>query len=107
MARADDEFRDDLFDLNRFVAAQEPVYDQVLSEIRNGRKPAHWIWFVFPQLDGLGSSATARYYAIKSLDEAQSYLNHPVLGAVCVNASRPCWQSTAVRPRRSSAIPTT
>jgi len=71
----------DPFDLGRFVTAQEPVYDRVLSEIRSGRKRTHWMWFIFPQIDGLGSSATARHFAIKRIDEAEAYRQHPVLGA--------------------------
>jgi uncharacterized protein (DUF1810 family) len=67
--------------LDRFTKAQEPVYSNVLSELKNGRKDTHWMWFIFPQIEGLGHSETARFYAIKSLDEAQQYLNHPVLGA--------------------------
>jgi uncharacterized protein (DUF1810 family) len=70
----------DPFDLGRFVQAQEGVYPRALSEIRSGRKTTHWIWFVFPQIDGLGFSSTAKYYAIKSIDEARAYLAHPVLG---------------------------
>jgi uncharacterized protein (DUF1810 family) len=70
----------DPHDLGRFVRAQEGVYAQALAEIRSGRKRTHWMWFVFPQLDGLGSSPTARLYAIKTLDEARAYLDHPVLG---------------------------
>lgn len=68
------------FDLNRFVAAQEPVYAQVLAELRAGAKRSHWMWFVFPQIAGLGFSAMAQRYAIGSLDEARAYLAHPVLG---------------------------
>jgi uncharacterized protein (DUF1810 family) len=71
---------EDPFDLNRFVAAQADDYDRALSEIRAGRKRSHWMWYVFPQLDGLGSSPTARFYAIKNRDEARAYLDHPVLG---------------------------
>ena len=71
---------DDPFDLNRFVAAQADDYGQALSEIRAGRKRSHWMWYIFPQLDGLGSSSTARFYAIKNRDEARAYLDHPVLG---------------------------
>ena len=70
----------DPFDLNRFVEAQEPVYDSVLAELRQGRKTSHWIWFVFPQVDGLGHSAMAQRFAIKSLEEAKTYLDHSVLG---------------------------
>lgn len=66
--------------LNRFVQAQEPDYDQALSEIRAGRKRSHWMWYVFPQFTGLGSSPTSAHYAIKSVQEATAYLDHPVLG---------------------------
>ena len=71
---------DDPFDLARFLDAQRSVYEQAYAELRRGRKTGHWMWFVFPQLDGLGRSPTARRYAIRSLDEARAYLDHPVLG---------------------------
>src|SRR5256886_2588828 len=71
---------DDRYDLTRFVEAQEPVFDRVLAELAAGRKQSHWMWFVFPQLRGLGSSPTARHYAITSLEEARAYLAHEVLG---------------------------
>ena len=67
-------------DLDRFVKAQNPVLTQVHSELRAGAKRTHWMWFVFPQLAGLGRSDTARYYALASLDEARAYLAHPLLG---------------------------
>jgi uncharacterized protein (DUF1810 family) len=67
-------------DLERYVAAQESVYARVLDELRRGRKECHWMWFVFPQLAGLGSSTMSQRYAIASLDEARAYLAHPVLG---------------------------
>ncbi|MGZ5573748.1 MAG: DUF1810 domain-containing protein [Methylobacter sp.] len=70
----------DTFDLNRFTSAQENIYDSVLAELRSGRKRTHWMWYIFPQIDGLGHSATSKRYAIKSLEEARQYLNHPVLG---------------------------
>lgn len=70
----------DVFDLDRFVAAQTEVYDQALDEIRRGAKHTHWIWFIFPQLAGLGHSVMAQRYAIASLAEARAYLEHPVLG---------------------------
>lgn len=70
----------DSHDLNRFVAAQEGVYETALREIRNGRKQGHWMWFIFPQIAGLGRTETSRHYAIKSREEAVAYLNHPVLG---------------------------
>ena len=70
----------DPFGLNRFTKAQESDYLKALSEIRNGKKRSHWMWYIFPQFDGLGSSAISRYYSIKSLAEANAYLSHPVLG---------------------------
>ena len=68
-------------DLEHFVAAQAPVYATVVDELRRGRKTSHWMWFVFPQVEGLGRSELSRRYAIFSLDEARAYLEHPVLGA--------------------------
>ncbi|MFD1610349.1 DUF1810 domain-containing protein [Sphingomonas tabacisoli] len=68
------------FDLDRFVAAQAPVYGQALQELRAGRKRSHWMWFIFPQLRALGRSATAIHYGIGSIEEARAYRVHPVLG---------------------------
>jgi uncharacterized protein (DUF1810 family) len=68
------------FDLDRFVKAQEPVFDNVLEELRSGLKRSHWMWFIFPQPRGLGRSTTARHYGIDGLTEARAYLDHPVLG---------------------------
>ena len=76
----DSQKTDDPYDLNRFVRAQQDDFEQALAEIRSGRKRTHWMWYIFPQLDGLAFSATSKHYAIKSLDEAQAYLEHPVLG---------------------------
>ncbi len=73
-------YRDDPYDLRRFTKAQRNTYDRVLAELRNGKKQTHWMWYIFPQIDGLGHSATSRRYAIKSIEEARQYLNHPVLG---------------------------
>lgn len=70
----------DAHDLRRFVGAQEPVYADVTAELRAGRKRSHWMWFIFPQISGLGRSGTARFYAISSLEEARAYLDHSVLG---------------------------
>ncbi len=70
----------DPHNLTRFVEAQESIYPQALDELRRGRKETHWMWFVFPQLDGLGSSSMAKHYAVRGLDEARAYLDHPVLG---------------------------
>jgi len=72
--------QDDPFDLARFTSAQEAVYDRALAEIRSGDKRSHWMWFIFPQIDGLGFSSTAKHYAIKSPQEARHYLAHQVLG---------------------------
>jgi len=70
----------DPFDFERFVSAQRLVYASVVEELRRGRKTSHWIWFIFPQIAGLGQSAMSQRYAIGSLAEAQAYLEHPILG---------------------------
>ncbi len=70
----------DDFDLERFMAAQAPVYPRVVSELCAGRKQSHWMWFIFPQIEGLGFSAMAQKYAVRSRAEAVAYLEHPVLG---------------------------
>ena len=71
---------DDRFDLNRFVQAQEGVYPRALAELKLGLKRSHWMWFIFPQIAGLGHSETARHFAIASRAEAAAYLTHPILG---------------------------
>ena len=71
---------DDPYDLKRFLSAQEGVYERALAELKSGQKRTHWMWYIFPQFDGLGYSPTAKRYAIKSIEEARQYLNHPVLG---------------------------
>jgi uncharacterized protein (DUF1810 family) len=73
--------RPDPFQLERFVEAQAETFDEALSELRDGAKRSHWMWFVFPQIAGLGQSAMSRRYAIRSLAEAKAYLEHPLLGA--------------------------
>ena len=78
----------DPFNLERFVAAQASLFETVLAELKTGRKQTHWMWFVFPQLRGLGRSSTAQFYGISSLTEARAYLAHPVLGSrleLCTN----------------------
>jgi uncharacterized protein (DUF1810 family) len=77
----------DPFDLARFVAAQADRYEAALAELRRGRKDSHWMWFVFPQFVGLGSSPTAERYSIKSVEEARAYLAHPVLGPRLVDCA--------------------
>lgn len=71
---------DDPFDLQRFIEAQDPIFDKVRAELTNGRKDSHWMWFVFPQLRGLGSSPMAEAFGISSREEAEAYMNHPLLG---------------------------
>ena len=75
-------------DLQRFVDAQSGTYDRALAELRAGRKTGHWMWFVFPQVAGLGRSATARHYAIADLDESRAHRAHPVLGPRLVECAR-------------------
>lgn len=79
---------DDPFDLGRFLSAQEGIYANVIKELKSGRKLTHWMWYVFPQLSGLGTSSTARQYAIRSLEEARCYLQHSVLGARLLECTR-------------------
>ena len=79
--------RPDPFDLSRFTAAQARVYSVALEELRAGLKVSHWMWFIFPQFEGLGRSGTSRRYAIRSEDEARAYLEHPVLGPRLVECS--------------------
>jgi uncharacterized protein (DUF1810 family) len=88
----------DPFHLERFVAAQNNAgtYDEALEELRRGRKTSHWMWFVFPQIAGLGQSSMAWTYAISSLDEAQAYLKHPLLGARLRECARVVAESQAV-----------
>lgn len=80
MHRASDTLGSDPYDLNRFLEAQKEDYAQALSEIQRGRKTSHWMWYIFPQLEGLAFSATSRHYSIKSIEEARAYLDHAVLG---------------------------
>jgi uncharacterized protein (DUF1810 family) len=82
----------DPHDLRRFVEAQEDDYQRALTEVRSGRKRSHWMWYVFPQLDGLGSSSISRRYSIKSLAEAEAYLGHHVLGPRLVECAEAALQ---------------
>lgn len=79
---------EDPFDLARFVQAQDPVIETVLAELKQGRKLTHWMWFVFPQVAGLGASPTAQFFAISGLAEARAYLAHPVLGPRLLTCAR-------------------
>ena len=78
----------DPYHLQRFVDAQNPVFEQVCAELRQGRKVTHWMWFIFPQIKGLGSSPTAIQFAISSLQEAEAYVRHPILGPRLRECSR-------------------
>ena len=78
--RATRDPQDDPLNLRRFVDAQADVYDRALAEVRDGQKRGHWMWFVVPQIGGLGRSATSKYFAIQSIEEARQYLHHPILG---------------------------
>lgn len=89
----------DPHNLNRFVQAQKDDYEQALAEIRNGRKCSHWMWYIFPQFDGLGFSAKSSQYSIKSLVEAEAYMSHPVLGPRLVE----CAEATLGLKGRSAA----
>jgi uncharacterized protein (DUF1810 family) len=91
----------DPFDLERFLEAQSRVLEQVRAELRQGQKRGHWMWFVFPQIRGLGSSPTAAYYAIASRAEAAAYLKHPILGPRLVDCTR---LVLAVKSRTSRQI---
>ncbi|HQQ71779.1 MAG TPA: DUF1810 family protein, partial [Alicycliphilus sp.] len=86
------------FDLQRFIQAQEDVYAQALAELQAGRKRTHWVWYIFPQLQGLGFSAMSQAYAISGADEALAYLEHPVLGARLVE----CVQAMLAHDGRSA-----
>ena len=84
--------------LDRFLAAQQDTYASALQELRAGWKQGHWMWFIFPQIDGLGHSSTARFYAIQNLDEATAYLAHPVLGPRQIE----CCEALLLHPDRSA-----
>lgn len=89
---------DDPHHLDRFVHAQKGVHDRALDELRAGRKTSHWMWFVFPQLAGLGRSATAQHYSLDGVAEARAYLDHPVLGPRLLEAT----DVVAAAPARSA-----
>lgn len=78
----------DPFNLNRFISAQQGIYERVVSELQAGRKASHWMWFIFPQIKGLGFSLTTRKYAIQSTDEAKAYLEHELLGGRLIQCTQ-------------------
>ena len=96
---------DDPFDLQRFLDAQQDVYPQALREIRGGRKSSHWMWFVFPQLRGLGTSETSLRFGIGGPDEARAYLAHPTLGARLVEMAEAVLASGAPSARGLFGFP--
>ena len=83
--------------LDRFLVAQEHSYDTALREIRSGRKRSHWMWYIFPQIAGLGMSYTAQLYAIKDIEEARQYIAHPVLGARLIEISHPVFDAVLAK----------
>jgi uncharacterized protein (DUF1810 family) len=91
----------DRFELERFTRGQEGIFERALGELKGGQKRSHWMWFIFPQIAGLGHSSTSRYYAIKSRGEADAYLNHPVLGPRLVECAEAL---LAIEGRTASAI---
>jgi uncharacterized protein (DUF1810 family) len=93
--------RSDRFNLARFVSAQEDSYDVALAEVTRGRKHSHWMWFIFPQLRGLGRSSTAQFYGIGGAEEARAYLDHPVLGPRLIAVSE---AALAVEGRSATEI---
>jgi uncharacterized protein (DUF1810 family) len=102
MTDASDDFdAADLHNLKRFLEAQERVYTQALSEVRDGRKRSHWMWYIFPQYDGLGFSSTSKRYAIKSIAEAEAYLRHPILGPRLVEC---CEAAISVEGRSAAEV---
>ncbi len=92
---------DDPHNLSRFVEAQENDYSQALSEIKSGRKQSHWMWYIFPQFDGLGYSSTSKQFSIKSIAEAEAYLKHPLLGPRLLEC---CEATLSIEGRSANAI---
>ncbi len=95
----------DPFNLQRFVTAQAPLYATALRELHDGNKRSHWMWFIFPQLRGLGFSSTAQFYGLTSLDEARAYLDHPILGPRLIEATQAAVQAEAPSVRALFGAP--
>jgi uncharacterized protein (DUF1810 family) len=91
----------DRYNLSRFISAQEATYETALAELRSGQKRSHWMWFIFPQIRGLGRTSTSEYYSIKSEEEARQYLSHPILGARLLECAEAVW---ALEGRSASQI---
>ena len=94
-----------MYDLSRFLEAQKNSYDTALREIKAGRKRSHWMWYIFPQIRGLGYSAMANHYAIRDLDEAREYVQHPVLGPRLIEISEALLALDGSDPRRVMGPP--
>ena len=94
-----------MYDLSRFLEAQKNAYDTALREIRAGRKRSHWMWYIFPQIQGLGYSAMAQHYAIRDLGEAREYLQHPLLGPRLIEISTALLALDESDPRRVMGSP--
>ena len=94
-----------MYDLSRFLEAQKNAYDTALREIKAGQKRSHWMWYIFPQIQGLGYSAMARHYAIRGLGEAREYLQHPVLGPRLIEISEALLALEESDPRRVMGSP--
>jgi uncharacterized protein (DUF1810 family) len=101
MSKDTDSTSNDPYQLNRFLDAQQGTYQQALEELQGGQKLTHWMWFVFPQIDGLGTSPMAKLYAIKSLEEARDYLAHPILGTRLIEC---CEALLAVQAKSATEI---
>ncbi len=97
----------DPYHLSRFVSAQEKVYESVLSELRSGLKITHWMWFIFPQMEGLGYSSISSYFSIKSGEEARRYLTILFLDPGCMNARKRYWRSPPRPPGKCLDLPMT
>lgn len=93
------------YDLDRFLKMQERDYDVALSEIKSGQKRSHWIWYIFPQIKGLGISSMSEYYSIKSVDEAKAYMDHPVLGSRLLEISNALLSLDSNDPQKVMGIP--
>jgi uncharacterized protein (DUF1810 family) len=91
----------DPYNLSRFMSAQDTTYERALIELRSGQKRSHWMWFIFPQIGGLGRSSTSEYYSIKSEEEARQYLSNPILGPRLLECAQVVW---AVEARSASEI---
>lgn len=94
-----------MWDLDRFVAAQQADYQRALGELRRGRKQSHWMWYIFPQVEGLGHSLMSRRYALSGVEEARAYLAHPVLGPRLLECCRAALETASSNPREVFGTP--